>query len=479
MAGPSYPLPDYLRNAKPNPMENRAAWFTNTAPSYAGIFLWIAFYDQLAGPTLGVGGLSAAIVGLILAALISFLLFYLAPAMWGMKTGYPLYIVGSSTFGDKGGYFLPGLFMGALQVGWYSVGTYFATQFVLNTVFGPDAAPGPRTPLFVVAGIIWGYVFAYVGVKGIQYVAKLSTFFPIVPFLLLIYAVLSSSGGISQFDVHKFMKAGESPHFTLGVLTMIQLVIGFFATAGAAGADFGMNNRNKSDVIWGGLVGVAFSIFYCGVMPILAIAGIMALQPDLANAPNAWTFTQAIGTLTGGRLMYLLLAIASMAPACFCSFIIANSFSTMIPRISRMTWTMGGATIGIILAVTGVAGNLGPFFGFIGASFGPVCGAMAADYLLCGGKWPGPRRGINWAGYIAVIVGFIIGVLPNLGYDRATAAQLGLVVEYIVKILPSFGSAAIVPAAVYSFIVGFVLYTILAKVGLEPEPISMSQESQG
>ncbi len=446
MANGTYPLPDYLQQAKPNPQKNRAPWYMTTAPSYAGIFLWIAFYDQLAPTTLSVGGIAAAVVGLIVAALLSFGLFYYVPAMWGMRTGYPLYIIGTSTFGDKGGYFLPGLFMGALQVGWYSVGTFYATQFILNALYGVANAPQPLSPVFIIFGIIWGYVFAFLGVKGINYVAKVAQFFPIVPLLMLLYALFAGMDGIPKFDVANFT---ESPSFMMGTLVMVQLVIGFFATAGAAGADFGMSNRNKSDVLMGGWIGVAFAIFLCGVLPILAIAGIMANNPELANQDGAWTFGQAIGTLAGNRIMFLLFAVASMAPACFCSFIIANSFSTMIPSISRMAWTMAGATVGIILAVTGVAGQLAGFFGFIGASFGPVCGAMAADYILCGGKWPGPRKGINIAGYIAVIVGFIVGILPNLGVE------------------------GFVPAAVYSFIVGFILYLILAKAGLEPETVPM------
>ncbi|HOL96580.1 MAG TPA: amino acid permease [bacterium] len=451
MNNSTYPLPDYLRSAKPNPQENRAPWYLNTAPSYAGIFLWIAFYDQLAKGTLSVGGLGAAVIGLIAGGLIAFLLFYLAPAMWGMKTGYPLYIIGTSTFGEKGGYFIPGLFMGVLQVGWYSVGTFFATQYMLNTLYGLESAPGPMHPVFIIAGIVWGYVFAYVGVKGIQYVAKISLFFPIVPLVMLLYAAFTGSGSLSQFDLTKF--GVDTPQTGLAVLMMVQLVIGFFATAGAAGADFGMNNRHKNDILLGGLAGVALSIFLCGLLPMIAIAGIMGANPELAKADNAWTFSQAVGQMAGGRLMFLLFAIASMAPACFCSFIIANSFSTMIPSISRMAWTMGGATIGIILAVTGVAQNLPPFFTFIGASFGPVCGAIAADYLVCGGVWPGPRKGINWAGYIAVIVGFIVGILPNIS------------------------AVNIVPASVYSFVVGFALYFLLSKAGLEPETVPLVREN--
>jgi cytosine permease len=41
-------LPDYLAKAVPNPMGKRAPWYANTAPTYAGIFLWIAFYQQMA-----------------------------------------------------------------------------------------------------------------------------------------------------------------------------------------------------------------------------------------------------------------------------------------------------------------------------------------------------------------------------------------------------------------------------------------------
>ncbi len=42
-------------------------------------------------------------------------LYYYVPAMLGMKSGCPLYVVGSSTFGAVGGYVMPGLLMGLLQ----------------------------------------------------------------------------------------------------------------------------------------------------------------------------------------------------------------------------------------------------------------------------------------------------------------------------------------------------------------------------
>src|SRR5215471_8691270 len=97
-------LPEYIAKAKPNPAANRAPWYVNTAPSYAGIFLWIAFYQQMAGGTLQHGGLAVSLIGLLVAGFLCYLLYYRVPAMLGMSTGYPLYVVGASTFGTAGGY---------------------------------------------------------------------------------------------------------------------------------------------------------------------------------------------------------------------------------------------------------------------------------------------------------------------------------------------------------------------------------------
>ena len=121
-------LPDYIAKAVPNPPSNRAPWYVNTAPTYAGIFLWVAFYQSLAVGTIDRASLGVCMLALAVAGLLSFLLYYYAPAMLGMKTGFPLYVVGSSTFGTKGGYLMPGLLMGILQVGWFAVGTFLCDQ---------------------------------------------------------------------------------------------------------------------------------------------------------------------------------------------------------------------------------------------------------------------------------------------------------------------------------------------------------------
>ena len=102
-------LPSYLSMARPNPPDKRAPWYKSTAPAYAGIFLWVVYYMNIANGTLSQAGLAMCLLGLVVAALICHFLFYLVPGLLGMKTGYPLYVVGSSTYGTAGGFLMPGL----------------------------------------------------------------------------------------------------------------------------------------------------------------------------------------------------------------------------------------------------------------------------------------------------------------------------------------------------------------------------------
>lgn len=264
-------LPDYIAKAVPNPPDKRAPWYVNIAPSYAGVFLWIAFYAQIATGTLPYAGLGVCLAGIAVAALLSHVLYYYAPAMLGMKTGYSLYVLGSSTFGTKGGYVMPGLLMGLLQVGWFAVGTFFAARFILNG-FGSAAAPG-SVP-FILVGIAWGYAMAWIGVMGIGYVARLALYLNAIPLLMLLVVFFEVRPGIAMY-------APDPAVFNpfIAFTMMIQVIIGFFATAGAAGADFGMNARDAGDVRKGGLVGIGAAILFAAGLPLLSVAGAKSSIP--------------------------------------------------------------------------------------------------------------------------------------------------------------------------------------------------------
>ena len=462
---PSGALPSYITCATPNPSGNRAPWFKNTAPTYAGIFLWFVFWQDAAkagapGGTLA-QGVGWALVSLVIAALVCHFLFYLAPGLLGMKTGLPLYIVGTSTFGAQGGFFMPGFLMGLLQFGWVGVNVFFSAQ-ALSAMIPVDAR---------IIMVIWGVLACFVGLKGIQYVAKVATYLPLIPLVALLWLAAKTIGTVGNFNPDTLVAAqklaaptGPAALSMMGVLAvMLTYVVGFFATAGAAGVDFGTNSRDKNDVQMGGLIGIALAIIFTAGLSLLIVAGVYGRTSAGIDIAATKTVTlssfELIPTVLGpdtAKWVMFLLAIAAFPPACFSSFIAANSFKTTLPNVNPFISVGIGTVIAIILAVTGVVAKAISVFVIIGASFGPICGAMLVDYLLSGGKWTGPRAGFNPAGWISWALGFVVGILPNLHAWKP-------------ETFPD------VPAApVMAFVVGAVVYFICAKMGIQSKVIPMA-----
>jgi len=488
------PLPAYIAGATPNPKDKRAPWYSNTAPTYAGIFLWFVFWTGAVDAASTGGGLAqglgVALLGLVVAALICHYLFYLVPGLLGMKTGLPLYIVGTSTFGASGGFLMPGFLMGVLQFGWLGVNAFFSAQLL---------APVLHVPAKVLM-VVWAALAALVGLKGIRYVARVATWLPLIPLATLLLLFLKTAGGLGGFDPKALadlhtevaqtgvMTAAPSPPMSvIAVLAfVVTYVVGFFATAGAAGVDFGLNNRDAKDVSRGGLVGIGLAIVFTAGLSACIVAGthgskelgakakaqaLVIVEKGLADADAAATkagrpltdeqkeneavrvahqalyqTTRLMNVILGDRLagvLMFLLALAAFPPACFSAFIAANSFKTTLPQVNPFLSVGAGTAVSILLAVMGWAGDAMGVFTIIGASFGPICGAMFVDYWLNGRKWSGPRAGFNPAGWAAWALGFVVGISTN----------------------PRIGAPPEITAPVAAFVVGAVVYGLCFKLG--------------
>ena len=452
-------LPGYITSAVPNPKGNRAPWYKNTAPTYAGIFLWFVFWQDAAkagapGGTLA-QGVGWALLSLVISAFVCHFLFYLVPGMFGMKTGLPLYIVGTSTFGAQGGFLMPGFLMGVLQFGWVGVNVYFSLRWRSSAMIPAFDARG-------IIMVVWGVLAAFVGLKGIQYVAKVATYLPLIPLVVLLWLTATTIGNVGSFNPDTLITAQKAANPTgpaalsmMGVLAaMLTYVVGFFATAGAAGVDFGLNSRDEKDVKMGGLIGIALAIIFTAGLSLLIVAGVYGAQTGMEAAaakglslssfeliPIVLGREGQMGHVPAGhrgvpaRLLLLLHRGQQLQDHA------AQGESVHLGRHRH-----GG---GIILAVTGVVAKAIAVFVIIGASFGPICGAMLVDYLLSGKKWSGPRAGFNPAGWIAWALGFVVGILPNLGVN--------------------------VPAApVLAFVVGAVVYFLCAKMGMQSPVVPVS-----
>jgi cytosine permease len=426
------PLPSYITSATPLGRDKRLPWFKNVAPTYAGIFLWFVFWQDAAQAPAPGGALAQgvlwALVSLFIAAAVCHFLFYLVPGLLGSNTGLPLYIVGTSTFGAQGGFLMPGFLMGLLQFGWLGVNTYFSSLALASVL------PVPASIIMVV----WGALAAFVGLKGIQYVARVSTYLPLIPLGILLLMFVNTVGSVGSFSPATLTSGPDvvgTPLGMFGVLAaVLTYVVGFFATAGAAGVDIAMSTRDDDDVRMGGLVGIVLAILVTAGLAILIVAGVYG-NPELAaravEGKAGMNAFQMIPVVLGAGLakwLMFALAVAAFPSACFSSFIAANSFKTTLPQVNPFISVGIGAAVSIVLAVTGIAGDAAAVFTIIGASFGPICGAMMVDYLLANRRWKGPRAGFNPAGWIAWALGFIVGILPNLKVPMPAAPVAAYVV---------------------------------------------------
>ena len=286
------------------------------------------------------------------------------------------------------------------------------------------------------------------GLKGIQYVAKVATYLPIIPLVVLLVGLFLFGGSAGDYKPIAVPTAAAGSNGGLqAILMMVGAIVGFFATAGAAGVDICTSNRNKDDVNKGGIVGIIIAIVFTAGISVIAVAGARAagvIDPSVTNMTAALEKKLPTGVFAA---VMIGLTLASFPGACFSSFIAANSFKTTMPKVNPFVSVGIGTIVSIILAVTGAASSLPNVFGLIGASFGPIVGAMVVDYLLSGGTWSGPRGGFNPAGWIAWLVGFIVGILPN-------------------QLLPASMQVQIPCAPVSAFVVGAVVYFVCAKMGM-------------
>ena len=491
--------PDATATIPPRP------WQAGVAPQYITLFLWVAFYDRLAGETLAVGGLAWSALGAAAGGLLCYLLLYYTPAMWGLAARRPLEGVAEATFGRAGARWLPGGLMGLAQVGWFAVGTFYATDYMLRGLVACRLIdPGALEPIarggltlgsriFLATALAWTLIFAAIGRWVVRFIAAIMIVYPILPALALGAAMTWNLGGLARYEPPGLDPATALPIADAGpraARAMIQWAFAFFATAGAAAADWGAASRDARDVRLGGLVGVALAATILAILPLATVAGSLGKAPPRALEARAAldralvmrgtgpvverarrelraaaagvaadsTYASALRRGVGGRWaggMLIAFALASMAPAVYAASTLGRRLVAAWPVLPQTAWTFLGALAAYPLVALGVPARAGPVFTVLGAAFAPVVGAMAADALRHRGAWPGPRRGVNLAGVLAWLAGLAVGLIPLAG--------------------PALGRAAwarLQPAAILAFGAAFLVYGGLAALGLEPPPVS-------
>ena len=181
---------------------------------------------------------------------------------------------------------MPGFLMGLLQFGWLAVNAS-AVAAVLCIGFhiglksnGIDAAV-PGWPHGVIAAV-FAALAAFIGLKGIKYMARVATYLPLIPVLVLLILLAITCTGLPNLNIDKLVAPQMGvetvqPAAHWGdwhiVAILCIYIVGFFATAGAAGTDIASNSRSVEDVHIGGITGILLPTFLAGFVTMLIVAG--------------------------------------------------------------------------------------------------------------------------------------------------------------------------------------------------------------
>lgn len=479
------------------------SWTWGIGHNYIGLFLGVIFLDRLAPGTLGVGGLVPSVLGAALGGLLAFGLLYLPAATWGFRARLPLADLARSTFGERGAIWVPGLLLGLAQVVWFAAALALAADYgargllelgMLDAASIADIQVGGltlRAPVILFETVCWGLFAAVMGTFAVRIVSAVMFTYPVFPALALGFALFWTLPGIGFARTEPATMPMPGADAALGAfLVMVQIVGGFFVTSGLLAADWGVACRRARDVTLGGFVGItlAATVFAAITLAIVAdtIGPVPSPEPPpkASPAPSAKTTNEerlaallntpaepaspprtpppeaagdrtlasalqyGIGGSLGGSLL-LVFALGLLGPCAYAPYLIVRQVGAAFPRVPRLAIAIAAVVAAWPLVATGLALDLGTIFGLMGAVFGPIAGAIAADFLLGRGAWRGARSGWNLPGLAAWILGMPVGLLPMIGRWSGIA---------------SLENAQ--PATYLAFATGFFVFLGLATLGL-------------
>ncbi len=479
---PDHPdWPPSVRAAMASPALERKGWQKSLGPSLIGLFLWIGFFDQIPRETVGRSGLAWPVLGSAVGGILGYLLLFRVPTLWTYRTGRPLAVVFTSTFGIRGATMVPGWLIIAIQVVWIAIATHYASTLTLrglellglldpsyhhNIVVGRVQFP---SGLFMVTAFFFGLAATMAGRYLVRVITALMAVYPIIIAVLLGITAALAIKGLPDYRVLLAGVRGGSAAGIIVALIAAQMVFAFAAAGALSAAELGVVAQSERDVKLGGWVGLAGGSIVVATLSIMTVAGVF-IRYGIAVPVNretslSLTFVHGVETVIGGRTagaMLLAFGLAGLAPACFSSYIFTAQAYEAFPSVARTKWTILGFLTAWLLVIFGQVDHLYPVLGFVGALLAPVLGAMAADAYKAGGKWPGARVGVNPPGYFAWLAGAIVGVAPFAAPDTAFAR--------------------LQPASLIAFCAAFVTYLIAAafvrETAIDPSIMPVTHESE-
>ncbi|MBE9099280.1 cytosine permease [Vacuolonema iberomarrocanum] len=373
-----------------------------------------------AGGAIGPAFPFGAILGLVLVGNLLLGAYCATLGFIAYKSGLSTVLMSRFSFGDVGSRWVD-FVLGFTQIGWYAVTNAFIAD-ALTQLLGLPAA------MRVVLTIFFTYAFcltAYRGYRAMDWLSRIA-----VPAMLILIAISLTLG---------FQDAGDlatlEPTADLTLFQGLALIIGTFISGGTQSTNWSRFADSGKNAV----LSTSFAFFAINGLLVFtgAFCTLVYGSEDLVQAMA----TQ--GILLGGIIL-LILNVWTTQDNTIYNFSIAGTNFLRTPK--RHLFVLGGATLALVLSLTGIYDAMIDYLLFLGAVIPPIGGIIMADFWLRHqGNFPSMDSvlpAFNWAGVISYIVGAGIAFYS--------------------------GEAAIGVGPINGIIVAAVLYGILSRVIRQP-----------
>jgi cytosine permease len=322
------------------------------------------------------------------------------------------------SFGNVGSRWVD-FILGFTQIGWYAVTNAFVADALTNLLGLPA---GLSWVLIIIA--TYGFcVTAYIGYNAMDWLSRLA-----VP-AMLVLIVVSLFLGVR--DAGNLLELQPSQEMTFGAALAIS--IGTFISGGTQSTNWSRFANSGKNAVLSTLL--AFSLINGLLIFTGAFCTLVYGTDDLIQAMAQQ------GLLVLGLLL-LILNVWTTQDNTIYAFSVAgtNFFRTT----KRHAFVLGGATLALVFALTGIYEGLINYLIFLGAVIPPVGGIIMTDFWLRHqGRFPSLDTRLpafNWAGVIAYVVASIVAYWSsqvNLGIAPLNGVIVAAVLYAILlKVIP-------------------------------------------
>ena len=383
-------------------------------------FIWIG--TMICIPMLMVGGMfggaltlgTTFIVTVIVFAICCFLM--VMGGIIGSDLGLNATMTSTRAFGMTGANFSMALVVFIAEAGWFAVQTA-TCALAANTLMELFGITVP----FWLSCVIWGAIMCITAVYGVKWMAWLN--YIAVPLLVILcaYGAIHTINGVGWGYI-----SGAVTENSMSIPASISTVIGLFALGATCNSDYTRYCRTRGDVVKGTLLGV----LPAAVLMIM-VGAIMAIGTGNYDVTSMFA---GLGLPFIAMLVLILATWTTNTGNAYMSGLAACKMFSIKDK-SRPQVTMAVGVLGIALAIMGLADALNTYITILGAVVPPIMGIVICDYwVFCKGKkenWA-PRRGINWAGIIAWVLGGGVAILETIPVITIFSPALdGVIISFV------------------------------------------------